>query len=141
MNHLKRRRFFLTITVIFLLLLMTACTRNIVTNTDSEEEKKETLGSEYGFTSFNLVIDTGEMKEALISEYDEKIDKTEAVYESKIDNLYLHGDEAMEKLDEIFKELSLEPDMDDEDMIKEASKAFEVIDYKVMKLKVQFKRP
>lgn len=128
------------IVVIFLLLLVVACSnRNLVTNTESEDEKKETLGSEYGFTSFNLTIDTTEMKEALISEYDEKIDKTEAVYESKIDNLYLHGDKAMEKLDTIFKELSLDPEMDDEDMIKETSKAFEVIDYQVMKLKVQFK--
>ena len=128
------------ILVLFSLLLIIGCSnRNLVTNTETEDEEKEDLGSEYGFTSFNLSVDTTEMKEALISEYDEKIDKTEAVYESKIDNLYLHGDKAMEKLDKIFKELSLDPEMDDEDMIKETSKAFEVIDYKVMKLKVQFK--
>lgn len=120
--------------------LMVGCNnRNLVTETASEEEKKKSLGEEYGFTSFNLSIDTTEMKEALISEYDEKIDKTEAVYENKIDQLYLHGDQAMEKLGSIFEELSLDADMDDEDMIKETSKAFEVIDYKVMKLKIQFK--
>lgn len=134
------RKAFTLIVVIFSALLIIGCTnRNLVTKTASEDEKKETLGDEYGFTSFILSIDTSEMKQALLSEYDEKIDKTEAVYESKIDNLYLHGDEAMEKLDKIFKELELNPEMDDEDMIKETSKAFEVIDYKVMKLKVQFK--
>lgn len=128
------------IAVIFSILLIVGCTnRNLVTKTESEDEKEETIGTEYGFTSFNLTIDTTEMKQALLGEYDEKIDKTEAVYESKIDNLYLHGDKAMEKLDTIFKELALNPEMDDEDMIKETSKAFEVIDYKVMKLKVQFK--
>ncbi len=113
--------------------------KNLVTETASKDEKKASLGNEYGFTSFNLSIDTSEMKEALLSDYDEKIDKTEAVYESKIDHLYLHGDQAMEKLDEIFKELALNTDMDDEDIIKETSKAFEVIDYRVIKLKVQFK--
>ncbi len=51
----------------------------------------------------------------------------------------LHGDKAMEKLDTIFEELSLEPDMDDEDIIKQASEAFEVIDYTTLKLKVKFK--
>lgn len=140
MSILNKRKINVAIVIIFSTLLIVGCTnRNLVKKTDAEDEEKVDLGSEYGFTSFNLSVDTTEMKEALISEYDEKIDKTEAVYESKIDNLYLHGDKAMEKLDKIFKEISLNPEMDDEDMIKETSKAFEVIDYKVMKLKVQFK--
>ena len=138
--EMNGKRIYFIISLFVLSLLIVGCSnQNLVTNKETEDEEKESLGSEYGFTSFNLSIDTSEMKEALISEYDEKIDKTEAVYESKIDNVYLHGDKAMEKLDKIFKELSLDPEMDDEDMIKETSKAFEIIDYKVMKLKVQFK--
>lgn len=126
--------------VLLIIWLAIGCSnRNLVTKTESEDEKKESLGSDYGFTSFRIAVDTTEMKEALVSEYDEKIDKTEAIYESKIDNNYLHGDPALEKLDPIFKELALNPDMDDEDMIKEAAKAFEVNDYKVMKLTVTFK--
>lgn len=106
---------------------------------EKNDEDPEEIGEAYGFTMFNVSFDTTEMKEALVSRYDEKIDKTEAVYENKIDAVFLHGDEAMEKLDGIFKELELDPEMDDEDMIKETSKAFEVIDYKSMKLKVTFK--
>lgn len=132
------------IKIIFLLFLISifllACTnRNIVTKKEGEDEKADDIGEEYGFTMFDVTFDTTEMKEALISSYDEKVDKTEAVYESKIADVYLHGDKAMEKLDGIFKELALDADMDDEDMIKETSKAFEVLDYKSMKLKVTFK--
>lgn len=118
--------------------LLFACTnRSLVTKKEDEEEKL--IGEEYGFTMFNVSFDTTEMKEALVSMYDEKTDKTEAVYESKIEDIYLHGDKAMDKLGPIFKELALDPEMDDEDMIKETSKAFEVIDYKTMKLKIRFK--
>jgi hypothetical protein len=45
----------------------------------------------------------------------------------------------MEKLDKIFEELELDPEMDDEDMIKKASEAFEINDYKSLKLDVKFK--
>ena len=41
-----------------------------------------------------------------------------------MEDLYLHGNKAMEKLNTIFEKLSLEPDMDDEDIIKKASEAF-----------------
>lgn len=122
------------LTVLFLF----ACTnRSLVTKKEDEEGKS--IGETYGFTMFHVTFDTTEMKEALVSKYDEKTDKTEAVYESKIENVYLHGDEAMEKLDEIFKALKLDAEMDEEDMIKETSKAFEVIDYKSIKFEVTFK--
>lgn len=135
---MRNKRFQITVLLLFASMLLFACTnRNIVEKKD--DEKAEEIGEEYGFTMFNVSFDTTEMKEALVSRYDEKIDKTEAVYENKIDAVFLHGDEAMEKLDGIFKELELDPEMDDEDMIKETSKAFEVLDYKSMKLKVTFK--
>ncbi len=119
------------------IVLIVGCSnKNIVTKSDTP---KEPLGETYGFTSFDLSINTQEMKEALIANYDEKSDKTEAVYENKIEDSYLHGNKAMEKLDTIFNELELEPDMDDEDMIKKASEAFGIIDYKTLKLKVKFK--
>ncbi|AOV08146.1 YusW family protein [Sporosarcina ureilytica] len=137
---MNKRFFQLTFLLIVAGLLLFACTnRNIVTKKVDEDEKAESLGEEYGFTMFNVTFDTSEMKEALIGNYDEKVDKTEAVYENKIANVYLHGDKAMEKLDQIFKELELDAEMDDEDMIKETAKAFEVMDYKSLKLKVTFK--
>ena len=119
------------------ILIVGACSnRNIVTNA---EEGDEELGSKYGFTFLDLRADTNEMKESLKVTYDEKKDKTEAMYENKIDDFYLHGNAAMEKLDKIFEKLELDPKMDDEDMIKKASEAFEVNDYKSLKLDVKFK--
>lgn len=119
------------------LLLVSACSnKNIVKDAVDSEEP---LGSKYGFTSFELIADTKEMKEALQANYDEKRDKKEAVYKNTMEEDFLHGDQAMEKLEPIFEELSFDPDMDDEDMIKKASKAFEIIDYKSLSLKIKFK--
>lgn len=103
------------------------------------ETSKESLGSTYGFSFFSLIIDTKDMKEALNVNYEEKRDLTDAMYENKIDELYLYGNKAMKKLDTIFNDLSLEPDMDDEDLIKEVAKAFEISDYKMLELKIKFK--
>ena len=103
------------------------------------EEGDEELGSKFGFTFLDVSADTNEMKEALKVTYDEKKDKTEAMYDNKIDDFYLHGNAAMEKLDKIFEKLELDPEMDDEDMIKKAAEAFEVKDYKSLKLDVKFK--
>lgn len=133
-----KKRFQITILLCFAIVLLVACTnRSIVTKKNDEDP--EEIGEAYGFTMFNVSFDTTEMKEALVSRYDEKIDKTEAVYENKIDAVFLHGDKAMEKLDEIFKALELDSEMDDEDIIKETAKAFEVLDYRSLKLKVTFK--
>jgi hypothetical protein len=137
MTELKMMRMVLRIAIISAILLIAGCgNKNLVTESDSP---KEPLGETYGFTSFGVAIDTKEIKEAVLANYDEKRDKTEATYENQMEDLYLHGNKAMEKLNTIFEELSLEPDMDDEDIIKKASEAFEVIDYTTLKLKVKFK--
>ncbi len=123
------------------MVVTSACSdKNIVTKPPSEEEpEKESLGDTYGFTSFDLAIDTKEMKLALSANYEEKPDKIEAMYENKIEETYLHGNKALEKLDSIFEELSLEPDIGDEDMIKKVSEAFEIVDYTTLKLTIKFK--
>jgi hypothetical protein len=141
MTELKMIRIMLLIIFVSSSVMIFGCSnKSLVTKSDKEADTpKEPLGDTYGFTFFDLSIDTKEMKEAIIANYDEKRDKTEANYENKIEDTYLHGNKAMEKLDTIFNELSLESDMDDEDMIKKASEAFEVIDYKTLKLKVKFK--
>ncbi|QUW22011.1 hypothetical protein JSQ81_19960 [Sporosarcina sp. Marseille-Q4063] len=136
---MKKKYTVLYIVLLCSLLIVGACSnRNIVTNA-AEEKDEESLGSKYGFTFLDLSADTNEMKEALKVTYDEKKDKTEAMYENKIDGYYLHGNAAMEKLDEIFEELELDPEMDDTDMIKKASEAFEINDYKSLKLDVKYK--
>jgi hypothetical protein len=141
MTELKLIRVMLLITLISSIVLIFGCSnKSLVTKSENETDTtKEPLGEKYGFTSFDLSIDTKEMKEALIANYEEKSDKTEANYENKSEDTYLHGNKAMEKLDTIFNELALESDMDDEDMIKKASEVFGVIDYKTLKLNVKFK--
>lgn len=130
-------RMLLRITMISGLILIVGCSnKNLVSKS---ELPKEPLGETYGFTSFDVAIDTKEIKGAVTANYDEKRDKTEATYENQMEDLYLHGNKALKKLNTIFEELSLEPDMDDEDIIKQASKAFEVIDYETLKLTVKFK--
>lgn len=123
------------------LLFFSACSeKNKVTKTpDGEDISEESLGSMYGFTSFAVTIDTKDMKHALLATYDEKRENTEATYENKIEDTYVYGNKALKKLDPIFKELSLEPDMDEGEMIKKASEAFEIIDYKSLALKIKFK--
>jgi hypothetical protein len=139
MSALKNRIPGIFIVLCCAIFILAACSnRNIVTKGE-EEKDKDSLGSKYGFTFLDVVADTNEMKEALKVTYDEKKDKTEAMYENKIDDFYLHGNAAMEKLDKIFEELELDPEMDDEDMIKKASEAFEINDYKSLKLDVKFK--
>lgn len=137
MTELNMMRLILRIAMISTLILIVGCSnKNLVTESDSP---KEPLGETYGFTAFDVAIDTKEIKQAVTANYDEKRDKTEATYENQLEDLYLHGNKAMEKLNTIFEELSLEPDMDDEDIIKQASEAFEVIDYTTLKLTVKFK--
>ncbi len=137
MTELTMLRIILRIAMISALLLIVGCSnKNLVTESESP---KEPLGDTYGFTAFDVAIDTKEIKGAVTANYDEKRDKTEATYENQMEDLYLHGDKAMEKLNTIFEELSLEPDMDDVDIIKQASEAFGVIDYKTLKLTVKFK--
>lgn len=141
MCRLKKKSRLLIITVISSMLIIGACSNQNIVKKSSEEgdETKESLGSTYGFSFIDLTADTKEMKIALKAIYEEKRDKTEAMYENKIEDLYLHGDEAMEKLASIFEELEFEPDMADEDMIKKASEAFEIMDYESLKLTIKFK--
>jgi len=141
MTNLEKIRIMLLIALISSLVLIIGCSnKNLVTKEETETDTpKESVGDKYGFTIFNLTIDTKEMKEAIVANYDEKSDKTEAIYENKMEDSYLHGNKAMDKLDTFFNELSLEADMDAEDMVKKASEVFEVIDYTTLKLKVKFK--
>ena len=74
--------------VIASLFIFSACgNQNLVTDLPADTETtKDSVGETYGFTVFNVAIDTKEMKQALVASYDEKIDKTEASYENKIEN-------------------------------------------------------
>jgi len=139
MSDLKTKWKLLIVVVLACQFIISACSdKNIVKDKPDDDEKQE-LGEQYGFTSFDVAIDTKDKKEAVIANYEEKPDKTEAMYENKMEDAYLHGDQAMDKLDGIFQEMELDPDTDDEDLIKQTAEAFGVMDYKTLKLTVTFK--
>ncbi len=74
MTELKMIRIILRIAMISALLLIVGCSnKNLVTESDSP---KEPLGETYGFTAFDVAIDTKEIKQAVTANYDEKRDKT-----------------------------------------------------------------
>ncbi|MHA6260814.1 YusW family protein [Sporosarcina sp. CAU 1771] len=132
-----KKKVVFSILVSVCLLFSSGCVnKNIVKDSDLTEES---LSATYGFTSFDLVIDTKEMKEALKANIEEKSDKTEAVYKNSMEEEFLFGNQAMEKLISIFDELSLNPETEDEELIKKTSEAFEVNDYKSLSIKIKFK--
>lgn len=127
----------LCVLVLISILLLVGCTnRQIVKNLKVDEME---LGERYGFTMLQVSFDTAAIKEAVVSRYDEKTEQIEATYKNRVDHVFLEGDQAMEKLDSIFEEMEIDAKMDDEDLIKEVAKAFQMAEYKVLKLKVKFK--
>lgn len=139
MSELKTTWWKLIIVVLACQFIISACSDKNTVKDKPDDDEKQSIGEQYGFTSFDIAIDTKDKKEAVVANFEEKPDKTEAMYGNKIEDTYLHGDQAMDKLDEIFQEMELTPDTDDEDLIKQTAEAFEVLDYKTLKLKVTFK--
>lgn len=118
-------------------LILMACTnRNIVTEEQVDESE---LGETYGFTMLQVSFDTQSLKEALVIRYEETSDYVEATYENDIDGIYLHGNEAYDKLAEIFGDMDIDAETDDYDLLKAISEAFEVEEYTSLKLQVTFR--
>lgn len=165
MSDMKKKSTLLIIAVVSSLLLLGACgtkkvtnppanttgttgetgvtNNNVGTGTETgtgtgKTTGNETFGTKYGFTSFDLDIDTVELTDAIEVNYDEDRTETEAKYENKSENLSLHGDEAMNKLDTIFKDLSLTHDMKEEEVIKKVSDAFGIKDYSTIELEIKY---
>lgn len=120
-----------------LCVMLVACTNRQIVTTENVEP--EALGEKYGFTMLQVSLDTKSMKDALVSRYEETSDAVEASYEHKIDGVYLHGNDAMKKLEEIFGELDIDPEMEDTDLLKAVSEAFGVKDYTRLKVQVTFR--
>jgi hypothetical protein len=139
MSELKIKWRLLICVVLACLFIISACSNKNIVKDKPDDDEKQALGEQYGFTSFDIAIDTKDKKEAIIANYEEKPDKTEAMYENKMEDAYLHGDKAMDKLDGIFQEMELSPDTDDEDLIKQTAEAFGVMEYITLKLTVTFK--
>lgn len=121
-------------------LLLSACTeRDKVSKFPEGIEDASSLADVYGFTSFELSIDTQELKQAIVATFEVKKDFADANYENMIDKEYLYGNKAMTKLDVVFNELAIDSDMDAEDLVKEIARVMEMTDYKSLRLGIQFK--
>lgn len=138
---MKSKAFLYIPLIITIILLCSACgNKNKVTELPGDMEPTEIEPGEiYGFTELNMTIDKKELKEAILVEYKEGHDKIESVYENKIENKYLHGNKAIDKLSSMFDALDFDPTMEDLDMIKKVSEVFEIKDYKSIKLDIKFK--
>lgn len=120
--------------------LLSACTeRDKVTKFPQDAEDVNSLADVYGFTAFELSIDTQDIKQAISINFQSKKDTTSAKYENMIDGDYLYGNEAMKKLDELFNELAIDSDMEAEDLVKEVASVLEMADYKSLLLGIHFK--
>lgn len=138
---MKSKVFLFICLLITTLLLCSACgNKNKVTVfPDGMKEKDNEPGEVYGYTEYNMTVDIKELKEAIIVEFKEGQNITEALYKNKIDNIYVHGNEALEKIGPLFESLDFDPTMEDLDMIKKASEVFEINDYTSLKLDIKFK--
>ena len=100
MSELKTKWWMLIIVVLACQFIISACSDKNIVKDKPDDDEKQSIGEQYGFTSFDVAIDTKDKKEAVIANYEEKPDKTEAMYENKMEDAYLHGDQAMDKLDD-----------------------------------------
>ncbi|MEK3934827.1 YusW family protein [Sporosarcina sp. FSL W7-1349] len=137
---MRRKGFFIASLIVILCLLAACQNKNIVTKgPEGEDISDEPNGSLYGFTEFVFSVDTKDKKEAIQAMYKEGRVHTEANYLNKIENIYVRGNKALKKLNEIFPDMSIDPETDDLDIIKQVTEAFEISDFEKASVKVKFK--
>lgn len=110
--------------------------KNDIDDSETGENPADT-GESYGFKKFELEIDYPEQEEALKVNYEESKDSTDAEYktigndialDSGDENIDATGDEAMAHLRTLLTDLQLKEDMDDEEIISQIIKTFDVKD-------------
>ncbi|MER2260935.1 MAG: YusW family protein [Psychrobacillus sp.] len=104
----------------------------------SDPPTTEAVESEFGFTSFDLDIDTAEQRDAVEASFEVEKNGVEAEYVNSLDSQKLHGDEAYEFLKPIFTDLALTKDMDKEEVMEKVLTAFGITDYTEFDLEVLY---
>lgn len=94
--------------------------------------------NDYGFTQFDLNIDTPDEDDVIDVDYESQTSGTEIEYTNKLEDLKIGGDEAGTELDVIFAQFELTADMAKEDVIEAVTSAFGVSEYKEFELEVEF---
>lgn len=126
-------------------LLLAACgetTDNTVETDPADsspvENNQSATPTDYGFTSFDLSIDTPEERDAIDVDYETGRSGTEIEYQNVLENVNLGGDEAGTALEPIFTNLNLTAGMAKEDVLSTVTEAFGVTEYRDFKLEVEF---
>lgn len=127
------------------ILFLTACgemTDNTVETDPADsspvENNRYVIPTNYGFTSFDLSIDTLDEKDTIDVDYETRRSGTEIDYQNKLEDISLGGDEAGTALDSFFFTLELTPEMSQEEVISKITEAFGVTDYQDFELEVEF---
>lgn len=94
--------------------------------------------NDYGFTKFDLSIDTAEENDVIDVDYEAGRSGMEIEYTNKMEDIQVGGDEAGTELDPILTDLGLTADMAKEDAIAKVAEAFGVTDYTDFELEVEF---
>ncbi|WP_342527895.1 YusW family protein [Chryseomicrobium sp. FSL W7-1435] len=102
------------------------------------ENSEQVTPNDYGFTSFDLNIDTPDENDVIDIDYETGRSGTEIEYRNKMEDFNLGGDEAGTELDPIFAQFELTPSTTKEEAIALITEAFGVSDYKEFELEVEF---
>lgn len=126
-------------------LLLAACgetTDNTVETDPADsspvENNQSVTPTDYGFTSFDLSIDTPDERDAIDVDYETGRSGTEIEYQNLLEDVNLGGDEAGTALEPIFTNLNLTADMAKEDVLSTVTEAFGVTEYRDFELEVEF---
>lgn len=105
-------------------------------STVDETFKDENPENEYGFTNFNLHIDTSDNPDAVVAQYN--AESEEAVYFNMHTASNSQGDAAKALLQPIFIELQPKKAMSDEEVIQRVASVFEIDEYTKFDLKIKY---
>ncbi|RKQ28174.1 YusW family protein [Oceanobacillus halophilus] len=111
------------------------------TNTNTANENTDNgTNTGYSFTNFELEADYTDTNDALDVEYEkEQNEKIEASYRDQSQEIDLHGDAAMEELDQLFSSFTFDEDTPDDEVLNTVIEAFNIPeDAKNIELEIQF---
>lgn len=140
-----RKFIYFSLLLIAGLVLLGACVKNPDSDESDEPDitsKPETEGGSmetgdgYGFTTFDLTIET-DGEETIHTDYNvEK--KAEATYVDKTKDIDVNGEDAMDELFYLFDHLRLTKDTPDDEVIDKVLEHYELEDYSTFTLDVEF---
>lgn len=102
------------------------------------ENSEQVTPNDYGFSDFDLSIDTADENDVIDVDYEAGKSGKEIEYTNKMEDIKLGGDEAGTELDPILTDLGLTSDMSKEDAINKVTQAFGVMDYTDFELEIKF---